>query len=85
MWRSPKKESFQPLNGNHAIDAGTRDEFALDVGARILSKKLADFDVPHVREEFDDGHFSISYRYERSLELISETILHHRDTAGTEV
>jgi enterochelin esterase family protein len=57
------------------IDAGTRDEFALDIGARILSKKLKDFDVPHIHEEFDDGHFNISYRYNRSLELISQKIL----------
>ncbi|MET0754344.1 MAG: alpha/beta hydrolase-fold protein, partial [Pyrinomonadaceae bacterium] len=54
------------------IDAGTRDEFALDIGARILSKKLKDFDIPHIHEEFDDGHFNISYRYNRSLELISQ-------------
>ncbi|HEY0429841.1 MAG TPA: alpha/beta hydrolase-fold protein [Pyrinomonadaceae bacterium] len=53
------------------IDAGTRDEFALDLGARILSKKLKDFDIPHIYEEFDDGHFNISYRNARSLELIS--------------
>ncbi len=56
------------------IDAGTRDEFALDVGARILSSRLTDFGIPHIHEEFDDGHFSISYRYDRSLELISERI-----------
>ncbi len=56
------------------LDAGTRDEFALDLGARILSKKLKEFDVPHIHEEFDDGHFNISYRYNRSLELISQNI-----------
>ena len=67
------------------IDAGTSDEFALDVGARILSNKLTDFGVPHIHEEFDDGHFSISYRYDRSLELISSRILHHRDTENTEI
>lgn len=54
------------------IDAGTRDEFALDLGAKILCKKLKDFGVPHIHEEFDDGHFNISYRYNRSLELISQ-------------
>lgn len=57
------------------IDAGTRDEFGLDIGARILSKKLTDIGVPHIHEEFDDGHFNISYRYDRSLELISAKIL----------
>jgi enterochelin esterase family protein len=56
------------------IDAGTKDEFALDVGAKILSRKLKEFDVPHIHEEFDDGHFNISYRNDRSLELISERI-----------
>lgn len=54
------------------LDAGIRDEFSLDVGARILSKKLSDNSIDHIHEEFDDGHFSISYRYERSLELISQ-------------
>ena len=56
------------------IDAGTRDEFALDLGARILCKKFKDFGVSHIHEEFDDGHMQISYRYNRSLELISEKI-----------
>ena len=56
------------------IDAGTRDEFNLDIGARILSKKLTDLGVPHIHEEFDDGHFNISYRYDRSLELISQSV-----------
>lgn len=58
------------------IDAGTKDEFALDLGAKILCKRLRDFDVPHIHEEFDDGHFNISYRQNRSLELISERIKH---------
>ena len=54
------------------IDAGTRDEFFLDLGAKILCEKLKNFDIPHIHEEFDDGHFNISYRYNRSLELISK-------------
>lgn len=53
------------------IDAGTKDEFALDVGAKILCKRLSDNGIKHVHEEFDDGHFNISYRYDRSLQLIS--------------
>ncbi len=54
------------------LDAGTRDEFYLDVGAKILSTKLSALGVRHIHEEFDDGHFNISYRYGRSLELISQ-------------
>ncbi len=56
------------------IDAGTKDEFALDLGARILSGKLNELKIPHIYEEFDDGHFNIGYRQNRSLELISENI-----------
>ena len=56
------------------IDAGSRDEFALDVGARILSRKLRDLGIRHIHEEFDDGHFNISYRYDRSLELITQAV-----------
>lgn len=54
------------------IDAGTRDEFALDLGAKILCAKLKNLGVPHIHEEFDDGHFNIAYRQNRSLELISQ-------------
>jgi S-formylglutathione hydrolase FrmB len=56
------------------LDAGTRDEFALDIGARVLCERLKKHDIPHIHEEFDDGHFNINYRQNRSLELISENI-----------
>lgn len=56
------------------LDAGTRDEFALDLGARILAARLKQHDIPFVQEEFDDGHFNISYRYDRSLEHISKAV-----------
>lgn len=56
------------------LDAGTRDEFALDIGARILAARLKEHDISFVHEEFDDGHFNISYRYDRSLEHISRAV-----------
>jgi enterochelin esterase family protein len=56
------------------LDAGNKDEFFLDIGARILSDKLSKFGVSHFHEEFDDGHFNISYRQNRSLEMISNAI-----------
>lgn len=56
------------------IDAGTRDEFALDLGARILSSRLTDHGIEHIHEEFDGGHFEIAYRQSRSLEMISQRI-----------
>ncbi len=56
------------------IDAGTRDEFALDLGARVLVDRLKRYGIPHIHEGFDDGHFNINYRNNRSLELISKHI-----------
>ncbi|HYO90759.1 MAG TPA: alpha/beta hydrolase-fold protein, partial [Pyrinomonadaceae bacterium] len=55
------------------LDAGRRDEFALDLGARVLAERLKEHGIAFVHEEFDDGHFNISYRYDRSLELISQS------------
>jgi len=49
------------------LDCGTRDEFNLHLGARIFARRLQALDIPHVHEEFDDGHMRITYRYERSL------------------
>lgn len=60
------------------LDAGRRDEFALDLGARVLAARLGEHAVAFTHEEFDDGHFNISYRYDRSLELISRSF----ETAG---
>lgn len=55
------------------IDAGTRDEFALDIGARVLSRRLKESGISHMTDEFDDGHFNINYRYDRAFEVISKS------------
>ncbi len=52
------------------LDAGTRDEYALDLGARIFARRLRDLGVPHTHQEFDDGHMNITYRYDVSLPLL---------------
>ncbi len=56
------------------IDAGTKDEFGLDLGARVLVGRLNKYEIPHKHEEFEGGHFNINYRYNRTFELISENI-----------
>lgn len=56
------------------IDAGTRDEFNLDIGAKVFCERLKKHNIPYIQDEFNDGHFNISYRYNRSLELISENM-----------
>ena len=52
------------------IDAGTRDEFHLDLGATAFRAALRDVgvsdDVVHF-ELFEAGHMSIDYRYPMSL------------------
>ncbi len=49
------------------VDCGRKDEFALDIGARILVKRLRARGIPVEHEEFDDGHMDITYRYDVSL------------------
>ena len=49
------------------IDAGTRDEWSLDLGARVLASRLTALRVAFEHQEFDDGHRSINYRYDVSL------------------
>jgi S-formylglutathione hydrolase FrmB len=62
----------EALRGMRAIwiDAGTRDEFRLDLGAQAFLAALKDIGVPddHVYFElFDAGHMGIDYRYPLSL------------------
>jgi enterochelin esterase-like enzyme len=52
------------------IDCGYRDEYNLHLGARQLAARLVELGVPHVHEEFDDGHMGLNYRYDRSLPLL---------------
>ncbi len=56
------------------LDAGLRDEFNLQYGARIFAKRLKECGIPCVHEEFDDGHFGIQYRYDVSFKAISDAI-----------
>ena len=49
------------------LDAGLRDEWNLQMGARIFCSRLDSLGVAYVYEEFDDGHLGINYRYDRSL------------------
>lgn len=52
------------------FDAGTRDEFHLQFGARILNHRLKALGIPFQHEEFDGGHLNIDYRYEISIPRI---------------
>jgi len=52
------------------LDCGTKDEYNLIWGARVLHAKLAAHRVKHVYQEFEDGHMNITYRYDVSLPLL---------------
>ncbi|MCB0196950.1 MAG: esterase [Anaerolineae bacterium] len=54
------------------LDCGNRDEYALHYGARILSQRLTELDIHHHHQEFDGGHRSTNFRYDVSLEAISQ-------------
>jgi S-formylglutathione hydrolase FrmB len=56
------------------VDCGIRDEFHLDLGARMLAKELKKAGARVVHEEFDDGHMDIQYRYDRSFEALSRVL-----------
>jgi hypothetical protein len=60
------KANLKSLHGIY-IDCGSRDQYHLHYGARLLSKRLAGHGIRHVYEEFDDTHSSIDYRMDISL------------------
>jgi S-formylglutathione hydrolase FrmB len=62
--------SFRRLAGVF-LDCGTRDEFNLRWGVRMLAEALRAAGVEIEHQEFDDGHMGTSYRYDASLRWIA--------------
>jgi Putative esterase len=59
------------------IDAGTRDEYFLDLAAIAVRKRLAGLGVPEDRvrfELFDAGHGGIDYRYPLALAWLARRL-----------
>jgi S-formylglutathione hydrolase FrmB len=56
------------------LDCGKFDQFHLQYGLRILSRKLSTLGVSHVKEEFEDDHTDTAYRYEVSLPRLWESL-----------
>ena len=56
------------------VDCGTRDEFHLQYGARMVAGRLRRLGIHHVHEEFDGGHTNVQYRYDRSFVLLSRAL-----------
>jgi pimeloyl-ACP methyl ester carboxylesterase len=52
------------------LDCGTRDEFHLRWGTRMVAESLRAGGVEVVHQEFEDGHMGINYRFDASLDVI---------------
>ncbi len=59
-------DAFRRLAGVF-IDCGTKDEFNLRWGTRLVAEALRAAGVTVAHEEFDDGHMGIGYRHDASL------------------
>jgi S-formylglutathione hydrolase FrmB len=58
------------------IDCGRRDEYALDMGARVLASCLREMGLEVDHQEFDDDHRNIGYRYSVSLPALGAVLEH---------
>jgi len=56
------------------IDCGQYDEYQLQVGTRLLHRKLDNLGISHVYEEYPDGHRDTHYRYTVSLPRLYEVL-----------
>jgi enterochelin esterase family protein len=56
------------------LDCGRRDEYGLDIGARIFAQRVRDLGLDVRHEEFDDDHRNVGYRYEVSLPALAAVL-----------
>jgi S-formylglutathione hydrolase FrmB len=63
-------DGFRTLGGLF-LDCGTRDEFNLRWGARMVAEALRAGGVEVEHQEFEDGHSGINYRFDASLRWLA--------------
>lgn len=66
-------EGLKRLKGFY-IDCGDIDQYNLVYGARRLTKRLRELEVPHIYEEFPDNHSSVDYRLDKSLPFLVDAL-----------
>lgn len=71
------KNYFRQLENMSSIflDVGTMDEFSAMWGARSIDSQLTEAKVKHTYEEYNDGHFGINYRFEKSLPVLAQGLV----------
>jgi S-formylglutathione hydrolase FrmB len=67
------RANLKSLRGIY-IDCGSRDQYHIHYGCRILSKRLAEARIDHRYEEFDDTHSDVDYRMDVSLPFLSRAL-----------
>ena len=67
------KKNLKTLRGIY-IDCGSRDQYHIHYGSRILAKRLAAAGIRHRHEEFDDNHSDIDYRMDISLPFLYKAL-----------
>jgi S-formylglutathione hydrolase FrmB len=67
------RRNLRSLRGIY-LDCGSRDQYHIHYGMRILSKRLQAAGIEHRYEEFDDDHSDIDYRMNVSLPFLSRAL-----------
>ncbi len=63
------RKNLATLRGIY-IDCGSKDQYHIHYGARILSRRLREAGIAHTYEEFDDNHSDVDYRMDVSLPFL---------------
>lgn len=58
------------------MDCGSRDQFHLHFGARLMARYLTARGIAYEYDEFDDNHSSVQYRYDVSLPKLAAALAH---------
>jgi enterochelin esterase family protein len=56
------------------LDCGRRDEYNLDVGARVVTERIRGLGLEVRQEVFDDDHRNTGYRHETSLPALAAVL-----------
>jgi hypothetical protein len=56
------------------IDCGWKDQYHIQYGSRVLSRRLREARIDHRYEEFDDDHSDIDYRMDVSLPFLYKAL-----------
>ncbi|MGE5615633.1 MAG: alpha/beta hydrolase [Bacillota bacterium] len=67
------RDNLKKLHGIY-IDCGWRDQYHIQYGCRLLSKRLHAARIEHTYEEFDDNHSDVDYRMDVSLPFLSKAL-----------